>query len=116
MVRESNILSAFNEFELGRLGLKSSFGSVAIISTIAMFSIASNELKIIILRIISASPGSDVDLTSIIQLGNGVSMGKNEDSNFPVFNFDTGHNVVENALDVFENSLPSEFSIQVHLK
>ena len=43
-------------------------------------------------------------------------MGKNLDSNFPVFNFDTGHNVVENALDVFENSLPSEFSIQVHLK
>ena len=70
----------------------------------------------LISKIISASPGSDVDLTSIIQLGNGVSMGKNLDSNFPVFNFDTGHNVVENALDVFENSLPSEFSIQVHLK
>lgn len=64
----------------------------------------------------NASPGSDVDLTSIISLGDGVSMGKNVDSNFPVFEFDTGHNVVENALDVFENSLPSEFSIQVHLK
>ena len=76
----------------------------------------SHKLRTCNLKIILASPGSDVDLTSIIQLGNGVSMGKNLDSNFPVFNFDTGHNVVENALDVFENSLPSEFSIQVHLK
>ena len=57
-----------------------------------------------------------IDLTSIITVGHGVSMAKMGVDGFPAFKFDAGHNVMDEALDIFPTKLFEEFSIIVKIR
>ena len=59
---------------------------------------------------------SEIDLTSVIQTGNGVKLIKESPNSFPVFQFNSGHNVIDNALDILPERLPAEFSIIVKIR
>ena len=59
---------------------------------------------------------SEIDLTSVIQTGNGVKLIKEGPNSFPAFQFNSGHNVIDNALDILPERLPAEFSIIVKIR
>ena len=59
---------------------------------------------------------SEIDLTSVIQTGNGVTLIKETASSFPAFQFNSGHNVIDNALDILPEKLPAAFSIIVKIR
>ena len=68
------------------------------------------------LNILLGGSNNEIDLTSVIQTGNGVKLIKETSSSFPAFQFNSGHNVIDNALDILPEKLPAEFSIIVKIR